>query len=517
MHANNVTSHTFFSVRQPMQAGSPELVSLCYDRITITNPEERHGWLQVVPFGGRTSTTGSDTSCSNPLALYFMPFGKTELVAGELGSFAVQNNQADLIANYFGVQTINPIIAGTPPIFDVVNGTFQSIISFNPHQSLMGVGLYYQQKLSACADKPFWLSINAPIVHVRNYLNFQEIITNPGGTLPTSGTPSVITILPGFVGSIGDALRGNTVFGNKNFLYGKISDHEECDLSTTRIADIELKIGRTYICTNHCLLDGNVGIILPTGNKPRGEFIFEPIVGNNKHFGISMGSHYEFLLHESEQRGISVWAEGVLESRYLVRNTQRRSFDLMDKQWSRYIWLYPNAQSTSITDRSPGINFLTQDVQVSPHFNFTLNTSIVVSGDCWRAEFGYNRFTRQAETVELCGCWQPGPGIVGIDAANTTILHTKSNSTMSQAGFVASRFIEVDRNPNFVPITKEMLNLESASHPALATNCFYVAAAYHDDDRCYPLLGGIGASYEFSDTNTALNRWLLWIKGAISF
>src|SRR5437016_5674531 len=108
MHAQNATSHTFFTARPAAQSTSPEIVSLIHNWISCED-----GSLQVVAFGGKTVRADND-DCKDKLATFFMPFGKTELVAGEFGSEAVRNNRADVIANYFGVLTIDPNFTGSP-------------------------------------------------------------------------------------------------------------------------------------------------------------------------------------------------------------------------------------------------------------------------------------------------------------------------------------------------------------------------------------------------------------------
>jgi hypothetical protein len=516
--AHTVTSHTYFSVRQPLQAASSELVSLTYDRLnddlSSNHPELVEGFFQVIPFGGRSVC---NKECANPLGLYFTPFGKTALIAGEVGSQAVQNNEADLIANYFGVQTVDPTKdTPGPNQFNTTNGLFQSCISFNPHQSVVGCGLYYLQRLSSCQEHAVFISINMPIVHVRNFIGFQEVITNPGGYAPTSSSTG-IEILPGYVGSMTAALQGDTVFGTQRFLFGKIP-YDSCrPMTMTRIADLDLRLGYNLMHSDTAHFDGTLGLIVPTGNKPTAEFIFEPVVGNNKHFGLGLGSNFSFQLYECSTRDITVSLQGATENRFLFSNIQPRSYDLLDKQWSRYMWLYPNAQAVPIAGIVPGINLLTSNLRVHPHFNFTFNTALFLSTSTMSLELGYNRYARQAETVELCGCCPQNAGIVGIDTTDTLILHTKSNSTMSQAGFVESRFIDVDRTPNFVPITCATIDLESAAHPAMATNTVYAAFGYHNDECRWPILVGLGGSYEVSDTNAAFNRWLVWAKGGLTF
>src|SRR5579885_2595809 len=458
-HAQNLSGHTVFFPKMPFQSATPELISLFFDRMDARSPIGRTGALQIVPFVTR-SRLGCDRE-SNQIGTFLLPFNKQVLNAGELGSEVYENHAADLIANYFGVLTADPFVPN-PTEFNVTNLTFESKISLKPRQTIAAVGFHYVQKLTTGVHTPIWASISFPIMQVRNEQNFCEQVINPGGG----------DVQPGFVGTIGAALRGQTVFHNKHFMYGKVAD---CTLKKTGVGDIELKIGRESVHTDVAVLEGYGGLVIPTGNKPQAEFIFEPVVGNNHHLGIIMGTNYSFEMWSSEFS--SIWIEGAIDSRFMFENTQKRTLDLIDKQWSRYIWLYPNADATPIVDIEPGVNFLTQQVKVQPRFAFTINTAFVFTGTHYDVELGFNRYMRQAEKVKLCN-FQEGPGIAGIDFTNTTVLATANNSTMK---FLAPFDTNQDLQPIFIPIQKEDINLASAAQPAMLTNIIYLALGYHND------------------------------------
>jgi hypothetical protein len=487
--AQNVTSHTFFSVRPPAQTASPEVVAFTHDQLC-------HSGLELIPFGGKT-VCGKN---ANNLAQFFFPFGKCSLLAGEFGSEAVQTNSADLIASYFGVETADPLLS-TSDEYDFTAGIFESRIAIRPEQSVVGCDIRLHQRITGTAhERGWWVGFNMPIVHVTNYLNFTEQIINPG-----SGD-----IQPGFVGTMTSALQGDTVFGDKHFEFARVP--RGCSLSKTGIADLELNVGYFAICGDTCHLESYVGLIIPTGNKPCGKYIFEPIVGNNHHWAISFGSAYGFELWACDS--FTVDLECATDSRFLFSNTQCRSLDLVDKQWSRYMWLYPNDQAISLADITPGINFLTRSMRVEPRLVFTHNSALVAFGDYWKAEVGYNLYVRQAERVCLCG-FTEGPGIVGIDPEDTTVLHTKNNATMRQYGITPAQFIGVDIDPNFVPIKAADLNLQSAAHPFTMTQTAYAAIGYRWSNHRHEPSLSIGGDYEHTEDNSGLEQWKVWGKGSV--
>jgi hypothetical protein len=493
--AQNVTSHTFFSVRPLFQSGSPELFTLFHNACD-SNIDCHPGAFQAVLFGSKTT---HKKEC-NPLATYFFPFNKSALLTGENGSDVVQSGQADVIANYFGVLTANPLVG--PQEYNFFNGSFVSGIRINPEQSVWGIGLAYRQYIGTTCN-PWWVAANAPLMQVKNRLNFCEQIINPG-----SGD-----IQPGYVGSITQALLGQTVFGNKAFQFGKIAPNN-C-LTKTGIGDIELKLGYTFAHECACCIDGYVGVVIPSGNKPKGEYIFEPIVGNNHHFGFIAGTEYTACLY-TNANDTRLELIGAVDSRYLLSNVQCRSFDIVDKQWSRYMWLYPNDKAVSITDITPGINLLTQPLRIQPRFSVTANIELAITGNCWSGELGVNIYARQAEKASFAHCWPNTPGIVGINPLDRNALHTKSNATIRRYAQI-SGFIANDLDPAYVPITACDINLQSATHPAFITHTVYGSLGYQYDTCNYPFFIGLGSSYEFSDDNSGINRWTVWGKTGISF
>jgi hypothetical protein len=62
------------------------------------------------------------------------------------------------------------------------------------------------------------------------------------------------------------------------------------------------------------------------------------------------------------------------------------------------------------------------------------------------------------------------------------------------------------------------LDPNSAATPSYYTATLYGALGYSHNYGCYPLMFGLGGSYELTDhTNAGLDRWTLWLKGSIAF
>ncbi len=512
--ANYYTSHTFFSARQEFRDVMPEKLSLYQDRM-LARSEGILGALQVVPFYSKSTNTAE-------MARFFMPFGKTQISAGEFGSQAVADGSVDVMANYFGVLSRPPSEVFTDSGLAIEDLTFQSTVQFKPVQTVFGLGLSYYQQVTGDLTKGTFVALSAPIMRIQNDMGLSETILNKGGG---QLGPDVA---PGWAANMTEALSGHTVFGSKKFNYGKVSP---CALSKWGLADIEVWFGYENRECPTCRRNWWAGIYIPTGNRPEGEYMFEPIVGNNKHFGALFGGTYKHLIWTNNDDK-ELWMNFNSQTRYLFTNKQRRSMDLIDKQWGRYLWVFSNKNHTHVPENlQPGINYLTFDVNVSPRSALNINNAMVYTCRGFRAEGGLNSYARQSELVALECPFNEEIGIAGMfqnrDFA-TTAQPTKSNATISrylyQQGILNDVTLADNNNPcetdataQFIPITEGDLDPTSAAQPATISFAMYGTLGYAWDDIAIPTFVTLGGSYEFSADNAGLERWMVWGKFGMSF
>ena len=118
-------------------------------------------------------------------------------------------------------------------------------------------------------------------------------------------------------------------------------------------------------------------------------------------------------------------------ARYLFKNTQKRSFDLHNNEWSRYLMVWnkedweaantvygtaaPMSQARNYT---AGINVFTKDMHVTPGAQGRLNQALVMNSENYMIEMGWNIFAREAEKVALTQAWSEN-----IAFPEATILH----------------------------------------------------------------------------------------------
>ncbi|MCL4361698.1 hypothetical protein M1446_05080 [Candidatus Dependentiae bacterium] len=489
----NFDGRTFFTVRPPFNQVMPEKISLFrYDRMIPDNCYWG-GALQAVVFGGQS------INCDQ-IAEYFLPAGKTSLNVVEFkpGVATADGDPAkDVEARNFNIQTQS------------VDTTFRSRISFCPQQTMFGIGFTYYQALTYKYDGnvKFWLGISAPVVRVENTMGFCEtVLSNGDGAVDELGLDNSPR-----VGNMTQA------FKQSNWKYGRIV--KGCKNVKWGLSDIELYVGYNTINEDHCWLNSYFGLVLPTGNRPKARIVFEPIVGNNHHFGIFLGNNLGFKILEKGPHKLSYILDS--DSRLLFRNHQRRSFDLIDKQWSRYMETYANkGAAIAAVDASAagdfvfadnsgtsGINVFTSCFKVKPRFLFNINSAIRYDHcEDWALEVGYNFFARQAESVELC--WNPDSALKSVNGLGFTNI----------AKTIKNNFTDCDIPlADYAPIEKNEIDLDSAAHPGVLSNIIYLTIGYNSTCHDRPIFAAVGGSYEFASINTTLDRWLIWFKAGISF
>lgn len=500
----DVTGHTFFTARPLFQSGSPEK-EIFYHTDRLGKKDHRfNGDFQIVGFY-------SQSVKSKDLARYFFPFNQAALSVVETKNFDVEQSnlpRTSIEARNFNIVTNQ----------DDAN-PFQSTICISPEQKVGGIGITYQQTLWRSHDhKPrIYFEASAPVQWVQNRVGLKETIINNGGGVETdlNGQPTIGLDGAPHVDSMVAALS------QSSWKYGKMDNKAR---HRWGVADVELKLGWNSHLTEHCHLSSYVGGVVPTGTRVHNkvaEHVFAPVVGNNHHWGAIFGSHADFHIWHHNDHIFKM--EYDLSGRYLFQNHQVRSFDLVDKQWSRYIEMYSNiqaAEAASLDDAplnsnagTSGINILTSCVKVDPRFTYDVNSALVYNYKKLVIEIGYNFFAREAEHVKIT----EGSGSNAAAWQSAAVKDITGTGFTNIARNIKNNFMGADIPlADYTPLKKSDLDANSAAHPAMLSNILYGGIAV-DFGHHVPTIIGIGGSYEFGRTNAVLHRWTTFGKIALSF
>lgn len=493
---------SYLSLRPLFQSVSPEYISAFRSDRTnacsYQNPSFHtcgnccwDSALQVVFFG-------STTTNEKELGRFFLPFCKDILLFNEQLDSA-PNTKGDIFPRHFNIVT--------------KQGTFESCVSFRPQQTVVGAGFHYRQSIyqSECYGRGIWASISFPIIHMKNDLGFCENIKNDGGGADTDNAPNSVA-------SVREA------FQQSAWKFGRLKERGD---RNTEVGDVEIKIGYEWLQHEPCHLESYIGVVFPAGSKvdeKAAEHIFPAIVGNGHHVGFMLGGAFGAEVWRCGSRSLRI--EYATHSQYLFEEKQIRSLDLKNKPWSRYIEMYETlqqAQTANINNdaflSTPGINILTQHVNVTPGLSYNITTALVYSG-CWfHAELGYNLYARRAECVELECPWNEGPAIKARDGEGQTnpIRDITGNFYLENATIVGQLPVPITQYPLSI-IKEDDLDLVSAANPAgISQTIFGAAGLEYNITDCLPGFISIGGSYEFAKDNSGLaDRWVAWFKTGLS-
>ena len=335
------------------------------------------------------------------------------------GSRVGDRDTQDWLADYFGLPTDFESKIFFKPVVDNIILDFAFYLGLDQWQD----GLYFR--------------IHAPVVHTRWNLNFTEQVINGGSNGYDAGYfgPTALTrgqLLNNFTEFASDSLApqlGGSIFFNP-LISAKMSKSRK---GLTRLSDIQFAFGWNFLQDDDHHFGLNIRGAAPTGNRPDGDFLFEPLVGNGHHWelGIGLTSHVLLFVDECTPRVVGFYFDANIT--HLFSSRQKRTFDLINKPLSRYMLverlgtpvtnLFINTmQETAAGSVAPTLQFQNLYTPLANISTFDVNVGIAAQVDAtamidiawcnWNFNFGYNFWARTCEKIKPCPCSNPFEGTV---------------------------------------------------------------------------------------------------------
>jgi len=312
-------------------------------------------------------------------------------------------------------------------------GDFESRVSFCPliDNFIIDMGLFvgldkWRQGL--------YFKIHAPLVHTRWDLGMCECVSNPGeeGFHSLYMSPHRVEreALPA---SFTDYMNNNITFGDMKepLKCGRIS---VCRLKETRLSDIHFTFGYNWKICEDYHYGINLHLAAPTGNRPKGCFLFEPIIGNGKHWELGLGFSGSWTFWRGcgcEEEFLALYCDATFT--HLLKTCQCRSFDFCGRPNSRYMLLAQmgknvddinggsNGTKTANSEYAktllPAINYTTMNVDVKIGLQADIALKLAWVRDEWSFDLGYNLWGRTGEKFcnkNCCGCFPCSKGLYAI-------------------------------------------------------------------------------------------------------
>lgn len=362
--------------------------------------------------------------------------------------------------------------------------TFNGEFSLLPEQKQFGCLFEMRKDIKKAIDwdifDNFWVGAFIPFVSVKNELNLAQSYRQAATTYPH-------TVL--------EALA------NREFIYNKMLN---CS-SNMGLTEIRLMVGARFATANTLQIATRSAVSLPLGKPAEACQFFPATRGFNGHLGFEQALDTQFQVNCSDSCKVLFFAD--FSTLYLFAKTENRTFDLVDKPYSRYLLLNKITGERNI----PGINILTPRVKVKPHNIFELATGFRVQRGHLEAQLAYNLWGKGTDKIELRHEWDNSYGIAAADEYSLSdgTPATASRSTISQQ---AAPDRNADGDLIFIAIDERDLDFKSAADRGTLTSSIDGAVGWvHDGEKVQGFIGA-GGFIELPMNNAALKQWGIWFK-----
>lgn len=422
------------------------------------------------------TTFYKESTNSSDLSKYFFPGNKTELT--------VQG----------------PGITGTPDISstwlsitdDQENfiDNFSSKIKIKPKQQSFGLNLQLFKNLNFI-NKRIMVSASLPFIQIQTDLNFNEYDKS-----------TQLEKLPLDINNKFLAANATEALDHPILHYAKLKNGTQ---KLAGLADIKLTIEGLLKINSRVDINISAYGVIPTGYKPKMEYLFEPIIGNGKHFGLGTNANVEVKIWKHKNKFFKL--TGGVDYQYLFKNTNKRTFDLSKNgSWSRYV----DARSDGATGLVNIANITTLNVDVTPRSNINSFLTLLYKNKSFNFQLGYNLWWRDSEKLKLKDSFEEIYSISGLDL----------NGGFFTEGYYPKATIKdhASNHPTdpFSALTVNDLNLSSGKVTSALSNKFYFNIGFDGKASTGKYLVNTGASYEIANKNSTLSVWDIFLQLGLS-
>jgi len=433
------------------------------------------------------------------------------------GSTVAERNEKDLLADWF-----------------YLDGGYKGSITFEPVIQNFNADISMYWGMDAWA-KGLYFRVHAPITWTKWDLGACFKTTDEGALVNTRNGNTYTSLN----NSEKFFCQKDVQLTTTNTIIHPLTSARFCGCSCddaktkTRLSDIQADFGWDFLSEPTYHLGAYVRGVVPTGNRPTGRYLFEPIIGNGHHWELGGGIQGSAVLWQNETKDRLINFTIDAHVTHLFDALQHRVFDLKNMPLSRYM----NAFRSNEPELMPVANLTATTINSS----FAAQGEIVAMFDAtfgnWSADLGYNFWARSCEKIE-CSTWSNscyGKGLIKngyslelIDASKWAVspqstIHTYVPPTSSDV------------------ILPSEVDYDSAETKGMSHKVFgNVGYAWMDRD-VVPFVG-LGGFAEFGRnekcccyttsnscstsccndncsccTFASLSQWGLWLKGGVSF
>lgn len=446
-------------------------------------------------FGGSIQATAfyQKSYCGRELGRYFGIAGKNDITYGRIHDRRFFDLDINAVVRFYVLNkaVAAPSVLALPAPYTPAN-YLHGKLEISPQKTQLGCCFDYYNKLPFF-NKKLFLKLSFPFAKVRNSLR-STVYSEHVGHDHTNFT---------------DFLSGKYSYADA----ANFNDHQEAlkfakidgrKRSHFGLSDVRGILGCSIINSEEYDANSYVFAVAPCGNKPTGEFLFEPIVGNGKHWGVGVGFEHSIDIYKNEKFSVEHLGQ-IRLTKFFESDEIRTLQTLVDLKaslaWNHYFLVGVHG----LRGVRPLANVSTRPVKVNPGFQLEGSFSIGVRKKTMLVDFGYSFLAREAENIKVKS-WEDGKvAFAGDDFDNGATFNV--NNPAHLGGVI-----------DISPINRDELNLEEASAPASILHQIFLGLGYESHDLLsWPLVFGVGVSSEWQNSNSSVPTRSIWLKTSLAF
>lgn len=367
-----------------------------------------------------------------------------------------------------------------------------------------------------------WARVNMVVANCKTEMGIESNTTGTiGSTFPAGYFASSASEIP--FTTVLEAFEAQSAVGELPIMkYGRFA---HCKQSKTGVAGIHLDLGYDFVRCENGHVGASAHVVFPTGNRPKGEFIFEPIIGANKcwQLGATVNASYDLFKGCSNNR-LTLFFDSVIT--HLFKSRQYRPFQLKNGPGSEFLILKEFDCNGDVIRLERAANILHGETRIGADIMFDGALMLQYSHCNFFGDLGYNFWYRSKEKRSATVCFRNFGGCNKFGIAKppfctpTTISVCSSdcqdcqpdNTTASKSGIC--KFAAADKETTFIQVSD--IDFSAPLHPSVYSNKVFASIGYRFECK-YPMYVSLGGEVEFGQDNRALNQWGVLGQFGISF
>ncbi len=181
-----------------------------------------------------------------------------------------------------------------------------------------------------------------------------------------------------------------------------------CSHTKTRLSDIQADFGWNFLNDEDYHLGLFLRAVAPTGNRPHGTFLFEPMIGNGHAWELGGGLTSHVIMwrsQETQDKHFGLYVDANIT--HLFNARQCRFFDLCNKPWSRYNLAFKTTATNGVISQvefAPVADLTAHAVKVSIGVQADVVAMFNYTNGNYAWDLGYNFWGRSCEKFDCKKC-----------------------------------------------------------------------------------------------------------------